>query len=52
MALINLVKAQSPKGREIQVRPQVVVICAGALESTRLLLEFDNSTDNSIIEYA
>ncbi len=45
---IEVVKAQSSNGRQLQVRPQAVVICAGALESTRLLLAFDEESDASI----
>ena len=47
-AVINQITAKSPSGRLLQVRPQIVVVCAGALESTRLLLEFDDSTSQSI----
>ena len=42
---INSITAVSPSGSTLRVRPQVVVICAGALESTRLLLEFDAAND-------
>ena len=45
---IETITAQSPSGRRLVVRPSVVVICAGALESTRLLLEFDEATGGSI----
>jgi len=45
---IETVAAQSPTGRKLLVRPSLVVICAGALESTRLLLEFDEATGGSI----
>jgi choline dehydrogenase-like flavoprotein len=45
---IETVTAQSPNGRTLEVRPSVVVICAGALESTRLLLAFDESSQGSI----
>ena len=45
---IETITAQSPNGRKLNVRPSVVVICAGALESTRLLLEFDGPTGGSI----
>lgn len=45
---IETIAAHSPNGRKLLVRPAVVVICAGALESTRLLLEFDEATGGSI----
>lgn len=45
---IETITVQSPTRRKLLVRPSVVVICAGALESTRLLLEFDEATDKSI----
>lgn len=45
---IESITARSPNGRTLVVRPSVVVICAGALESTRLLLEFDEATGGSI----
>ena len=45
---IESVVANSPNGRKLLVRPSAVVICAGALESTRLLLEFDEATGGSI----
>ena len=45
---IETITAVSPNGRRLLVRPSVVVICAGALESTRLLLEFDEATGGSI----
>ena len=45
---IQTITAQSPNGRRLLVRPSVVVISAGALESTRLLLEFDESSEGSI----
>lgn len=47
---IETITAQSPNGRKLLVRPSVVVICAGALESTRLLLEFDEATGGSITD--
>ncbi|MDP2829686.1 MAG: GMC family oxidoreductase [Sulfuricellaceae bacterium] len=45
---IEAIAAQSPDGNSLLVRASVVVICAGALESTRLLLAFDESTLGSI----
>ncbi len=45
---IEVVTARSTNGRRLQVRASVVVICAGALESTRLLLEFDESNQRAI----
>lgn len=47
---IETVIAASPNGRSLLVRPSVVVICAGALESTRLLLSFDEATGGSITQ--
>jgi len=37
------VVAQSANGRSLTVRPERVVVCAGALESTRLMLALDES---------
>ena len=37
------VRARSPNGRSLTVRPEVLVVCAGALESTRLMLAFDEA---------
>lgn len=47
-ARIESVVARSPNGRTLRVRASVVVVCAGALESTRLLLAFDEATGGSI----
>lgn len=47
-ARIESVTAASPKGQKLVVKADVVVICAGALESTRLLLAFDEDTAGSI----
>lgn len=47
-AQVETVTAQNQDGRKLLVRPSVVVIAAGALESTRLLLAFDEATDGSI----
>jgi len=45
---IETITAQSLNGRKLLVRPSFVVISAGALESTRLLLEFDDASERSI----
>lgn len=45
---IAAVEARSPNGRTLVVRPEVLAICAGALESTRLMLEFDESSQGLI----
>lgn len=45
---VDMIAAQSPNGNTLKVRAAVVVICAGALESTRLLLAFDESSNGSI----
>ena len=45
---INKVIAKNLNGKSIEVETEIVVICAGTLESTRLLLEYDLSTQNSI----
>lgn len=42
------VEARSPTGRVLVVKPRVLVVCAGALESTRLLLEFDEYSKGSL----
>ena len=42
---INQIYAKSPNGNRLLVKPKIVVVCAGALESTRLLLEFDELTN-------
>jgi len=39
---ITEVLAKSPSGRVLLVKAHKVIICAGALESTRLLLEFES----------
>lgn len=41
---ITTVTASGPHGRTLVVRPRVLVVCAGALESTRLMLALDEST--------
>lgn len=45
---ISSISARSPTGRTLTVRPEVVVVAAGALESTRLLLAFDEATGHAI----
>jgi len=45
---IDSVTAKSPDGRTLRVKSQFVIVCAGALESTRLLLAFDESTNGII----
>ena len=45
---ITSVEARSPNGRTLVVHPKVVVICAGALESTRLMLDFDEASHGLI----
>ncbi len=45
---IAAVEARSPNGRTLIVYPEVLVICAGALESTRLMLEFDETAQGLI----
>lgn len=46
--LISLVRAQSPNGNTLVIAPSIVVICAGAIESTRLLLLMDSAHGNRI----
>lgn len=48
MDRIVAVEARSPNGRRLIVRPEVVVVCAGALESTRLLLELDEASNGHL----
>lgn len=38
------VEASSPNGRTLIVRPTALAVCAGALESTRLMLAFDEAS--------
>lgn len=45
---IETLTAQSSNGRVLTVRARALAICAGALESTRLLLAFDESSNSSI----
>jgi choline dehydrogenase-like flavoprotein len=45
---IDSIAAQSPNGHQLHIKPSVVVICGGALESTRLLLGFDEDTGGAI----
>lgn len=47
-AKLDSIKAVSPNGRTLEVRADIVVVCAGALESTRLLLAYDEATAGSI----
>ena len=47
---IAAVQARSPNGHHLVVHPQVVVICAGALESTRLMLAFDEAANGLITQ--
>ena len=46
--IVSKLIAHSSNGKVLEVEPSIVIICAGALESTRILLEFDESTDKSI----
>lgn len=45
---LEAVTAKSLKGQNLEVRADIVVVCSGALESTRLLLAFDEATAGSI----
>ena len=45
---IIAVQAQSANGRQLTISPQILVICAGALESTRIMLAFDESSGGLI----
>lgn len=45
---IVAVEAKSPNGRTLIVHSAVLVICAGALESTRLMLNFDEASQGLI----
>lgn len=47
---VETITAQCPNGHKLKVHPSMVVICAGALESTRLLMEFDEATAGSITD--
>ena len=47
-ATLETVTAQSPNGQMLKVRAEIFVVCAGALESTRLLLAYDEATAGSI----
>lgn len=46
-SIVSLI-AQSGNGNKIEVNPDLVVLCAGALESTRILLDYDEVTKGSI----
>lgn len=48
---IETIYAQSKQGKKIEIKSKIVVICAGALESTRLLLEFDEQNEKVITKY-
>jgi UDP-galactopyranose mutase len=45
---ISKVFSQSLSGKSLEVESEIVVICAGALESTRLLLAYDEEYNRSI----
>lgn len=45
---VTEVVSKSPNGRELRVQPEYLVIAAGALESTRLLLSYDEAMDGII----
>jgi len=47
-ARISKVVAQAANGNRLEVQADVVVVCAGALESTRLLLAFDESSNGLV----
>ena len=48
MGRIVTVRARSANGRTLAVHTDLVVLCAGALESTRLMLEFDESSGGQL----
>lgn len=45
---LDRIEARNSDGQTLIVRPKVVVVCAGALESTRLMLAFDESSGGLI----
>jgi len=45
---ISSIEARSSNGKVLVVRPDAVVVCAGALESTRLMLALDESSGGRI----
>lgn len=45
---IVAVTAKGPRGSELHVQARLFALCAGALESTRLLLAHDEATEGSI----
>jgi hypothetical protein len=45
---ITSVHSKSPSGKSLIVDPQILILCAGALESTRLMLAFDESSEGLI----
>ena len=47
---IEAVKAMSPSGNQLNVYAKIVVICAGALETTRLLLAYNEASNDMITE--
>lgn len=47
---VSAVVAQASNGARLQVRARLFVLCAGALESTRLLLEYDAATGGAITQ--
>ena len=46
--IINVVEAQSSNHKKIKIKTKYVVICAGTLESTRLVLSLDESSQGLI----
>lgn len=48
---IMSIVARSRSGHRLVVHPQIVVVAAGALESTRLLLELDDETDGLLTKH-
>lgn len=45
---ITAVEARSWNGKTLVVRPEVLVVCSGALESTRLMLAFDEAAQGLV----
>jgi choline dehydrogenase-like flavoprotein len=48
---IVAVEARSPNGRTLVVHLDMLVVCAGALESTRLMLDFDESSQGMVTRF-
>lgn len=48
---ITSIHSKSPNGKNLTVYPQILIVCAGALESTRLMLEFNESSENLITKF-